>query len=214
MRVRGVRVRLLRLFLVACVTLSGGLAPDRAVSAPNRPPPAAPGKPERLYLQPFGDFPASAVAEITDHYVYIHGLKMEVLPARPLPADIVDPARRQVISEELLHFMRRENSRLAADSRNVIVGLTTLDMYPRKLDWAYAWAWREWRVGVISTARLDPTWYGEPADPSLLRLRLRKVVAKTVGLLYHRLPVNDNPRSALYHALSTVQDIDRVSEDF
>jgi predicted Zn-dependent protease len=209
-----VRVRLLRLFLVACVTLSWGLAPDRAATAPDRPLPAAPGKPERLYLQAFGDFPASAVAEISDHYLYVHGLKVAVLPSRSLPAETVDAARRQVISEELLHFMRRENSSLAADSRNVIVGLITLDMYPRKLGWAYAWAWREWRVGVISTARLDPTWYGEPADPSLLRLRLRKVVAKTVGLLYYRLPVNDNPRSAFYQALSTVQDIDRVSEDF
>ena len=210
------RVRLLlRLFLiVAGLALSLGITPDPSVSAPERPRPAPPGKPERVYLQAFGDFPASRVTEITDHYLYIHGLPLEVLPARPLPAHTVDTTRRQVISEDLLDFMRRVNSQIAADPRNVIIGFTTLDMYPRKLEWAYAWAWREWRVGVISTARLDPTWYGEPPDPSLLRLRLRKVVAKTVGLLYYRHLVNDNPRSALYDALSTVQDIDRVSEDF
>ncbi len=210
------RVRpLLRLVLIgAGLALSLGIAPARTSSAPDRPRAAPPGKPERVYLQAFGDFPVSRVAEITDHYLYVHGLPLEVLPARPLPAHTVDPARRQVISEELLDLMRRANSQIAADPRNVIIGFTTLDMYPRKLEWAYAWAWREWRVGVISTARLDPTWYGEPPDPSLLRLRLRKVVAKTVGLLYYRHLVNDNPRSALYHALSTVQDIDRVSEDF
>jgi predicted Zn-dependent protease len=199
---------------VAGVALSLGTAPARTSSSPDRPPQAPPGKPERVYLQPFGDFPASRVTEIRDHYLYLHGLQLAILPARPSPAHTVDTARGQVISEELLQFMRKENAQIAADPRNVIIGFTTLDMYPRKLAWAYAWAWREWRVGVISTARLDPTWYGEPSDPSLLRLRLRKVVAKTVGLLYHRLPVNDNPRSALYHALSTVQDIDRVSEDF
>jgi predicted Zn-dependent protease len=211
-----VRVRLLlRLVLIgAGLALSLGIAPARTSSAPDRPRPAPPGKPERVYLQAFGDFPASSLTEIADLYLYIHGLPLEVLPARPLPAHTVDTARRQVISEELLDFMRRANSRIAADPRHVIIGFTTLDMYPRKLEWAYAWAWREWRVGVISTARLDPAWYGEPPDPSLLRLRLRKVVAKTVGLLYYRFPVNDNPRSALYHALSTVQDIDRVSEDF
>ena len=206
---------LLRLVLVGSgLALSLGIAPGPSVSSPDRPRQAPPGKPERVYLQAFGDFPVSRVAEITDHYLYVHGLPLEVLPARPLPAHTVDPARRQVISEELLDFMRRANSRIAADPRNVIIGFTTLDMYPRKLEWAYAWAWREWRVGVISTARLDPAWYGEPPDPSLLRLRLRKVVAKTVGLLYYRHLVNDNPRTALYHALSTVQDIDRVSEDF
>lgn len=210
------RVRvLLRLVLVgAGLALSLGIAPGPLVSSPDRPRQGPPGKPEHVYLQAFGDFPVSRVAEITDHYFYIHGLQLEVLPARPLPPHTVDPARRQVISEELLDFMRRANSQLAADPRNVIIGFITLDMYPRKLEWAYAWAWREWRVGVISTARLDPTWYGEPPDPFLLRLRLRKVVAKTVGLLYYRHLVNDNPRSALYHSLSTVQDIDRVSEDF
>ena len=210
------RVRLLlrACVVLSCVVLSPGIAPPITGSAPNHPASAPPGKPERIYFQAFGDFPASAVAEITDRYLYVDGLRTEILSPRPLPAHTVDSARRQVISEELLQFMRKENSRLAADPRNVIIGFTTLDMYPRKLDWAYAWAWREWRVGVISTARLDPTWYGEPADPSLLRLRFRKVVAKTVGLLFYRLPVNDNPRSALYHALSTVQDIDRVSEDF
>lgn len=63
-------------------------------------------------------------------------------------------------------------------------------------------------------ARLDPVNLGEPANDELLERRLRKIVLKNIGILYYWLPTNYNPNSALYDDINSVEDIDKMGEDF
>ena len=81
--------------------------------------------------------------------------------------------------------------------------------------WQFAFCDRmEGRFAVVSSARLDPVNLGEPANDELLERRLRKIVLKNIGILYYWLPTNYNPNSALYDDVNSVEDIDKMGEDF
>jgi hypothetical protein len=61
---------------------------------------------------------------------------------------------------------------------------------------------------------MDPVNYGDAADRELLEARLRKMVAKNIGVLYLRLPLNSNPRSLLYDRVLGPDDLDRMTKEF
>jgi hypothetical protein len=173
------------------------------------------GQAESLFFQPLGDFPASAVAELTEHFEHhfppTRDLRITVLPTRPLPPQVEDP-QGTLVSEELILLLRRENSLVSANPRAVIIGLTTRHMYSRAE--GTVWAWRTFRYGVVSAAMFGPTLVGDTEAAVLARSRLRKMVAKNIAVLYFRVRHNNDPKSLLYAGLRSVGQIDRAMETF
>lgn len=49
---------------------------------------------------------------------------------------------------------------------------------------------------------------------SALRSRLRKMVAKNIGIMYFGMSASDNPRSVLFRNVLGVDDLDRMTEEF
>jgi predicted Zn-dependent protease len=68
--------------------------------------------------------------------------------------------------------------------------------------------------GLISTARLNPSFFGDRSDPELATSRLQKLATKTVGFLYYRLPPSSDPESPLSEQMNSLESIDSRHQSF
>jgi predicted Zn-dependent protease len=168
-----------------------------------------------VYFVPLGDIPSLSLQRLVTFYKQKFRLAIKTLPGLPLERSSVDRQRRQLIAEELIEFMKRGYPRLANNPRVILIGITEFDMYIRRYNWQFSFSYRaQNQFAVVSSARLDPVIFGQPADQSLLQTRLRKVITKNIGILYFHLPQSNNPRSVLYRSILGIDDLDRVGEDF
>lgn len=169
----------------------------------------------RVSFVPVGEFPAASVEHLVAHYRGRYGLAIETLGAVPLEPAAVDLLRQQLVAEELIALMKRHYPKLANDPEAILIRITPYDMYIREYTWQFAFAWRqEWRFAVVSSARMDPVNFGEPADAELLHGRLRKIVSKNIGMMHYRLPQSTDRNSVLYGPILSLDDLDSIGEDF
>ena len=119
---------------------------------------------------------------------------------------------------EPVGFARDRRQLPAGASGARVIGITAFDMHMEAMRdrWLFTFSLRspDRRFAVVSFERMDPANLGEPADSELLRSRLRKMLAKNIGLMCYGLPASDNPRSVLYRNILGVDDPDRMGEDF
>jgi len=109
------------------------------------------------------------------------------------------------------YFLRQ----FAIDPDAILVGVTDEDMYISEMNWSYAFSWRqEERFAIVCTARMDPAFSKEPADPKIVEARARKMITKDIGLLYYRLQPSYDFSSAVYDYIDDVEDLDDMGEDF
>jgi predicted Zn-dependent protease len=170
---------------------------------------------------PFEDASNLPLNELAAYYKNKYGLTIEMLPSLSIEPEAIDDERDQLIADELLNLMARRYPNLARDRQAILIGITTEDMYPKGQDWQFVFSSRigfqgddRPRFAVVSTARMDPEFLDEPANPQLLQRRLRKMITKNIGMMYYRLPQNGNPRSVLYDSILSVSALDCVGEDF
>lgn len=171
--------------------------------------------PRKVYFLPIGDFPAEATDRLVAHYKDKFDLAIEKLPAIELDPAIIDRGRDQVVAENLITLIRSRHASLESDPNAILIGLTGEDMYIQKYPWKFAFTFRQdERFAVVSTARMDPANFGEPADESLLNTRLRKMVTKNIGILYFGKSQNNNPQSVLYSSVGGCEELDAMGEEF
>jgi predicted Zn-dependent protease len=130
--------------------------------------------------------------------------------------DVLDARRNQLIAENLIQSMVHNYRNIAQDESAVLIGVTSQDMYPRGEDWQFCFGWRTPRshAAVVSTARMDLHYPGEPGFEATPTKRLRKMVTKDIGILYYGMSTNGDPKSVLYGGILGIQELDQVSEDF
>jgi len=166
-------------------------------------------------MVPLGKVPTPFLEELRAYYETTRQLKIELLPEARLDNRVVDFWRRQLVAEELVAFMQRSYPKQTNNPNVLLIGITTSDMFIRAFDWKFAFAYRQdGRFVVVSTARMDPENYLEPPNPELLRTRVRKMISKSLGLLYYRLPESKDPRSVLYGPILGLDDLGMIGEEF
>lgn len=191
----------------------------------------------RIYFVPLGEFPSTTLAQLEAYYKANLALTIEPLPRIELEDAVIDYDRNQLIAEELIGLMKHHHPDLANNPEAVLIGLTEGDMYVRMYNWRFAFGFfTERRLGVISTARMDPwefpkaeplyitivkviLWrmgirFGGTPDPELLHTRLRKMTTRYIGFLHYRFPASNDRRSVLYRSILGVNDLDSIGEDF
>src|SRR5205814_1213621 len=115
-------------------------------------------------------------------------------------------------AEDLIRTMKAAWPALASNPRAVVIGIVEEDVFIRKLDWDYAFNYREGNFGIIGTVRLRPPFAGSSNE--VLAMRTRKLITKNIGLLAYHLPLSSDPTSVLYGSIQSVQDLDLVREEF
>ena len=169
----------------------------------------------QIYLVPIGDTTPLISASLLQYYRGKYGLMLDVLPSIPVPEWARDEARHQVVAEELIEAMRRAYPQQAATPDSILIGVTDEDMYIAELDWEFAFNFREThQTAVISTARLNPVYYGRTAAPALLETRLRKLLSKNIGISFYGLNLSADPGSVLYDEVWNMETLDAMGEDY
>jgi YD repeat-containing protein len=168
-----------------------------------------------VYLVPLGKPQSILSSDLLSYYRKKYALELRVLAPVPLPGWTKDEIRQQLIAEELVEAIKRAYPQFANDPDAILVGATDEDMYISEINWSYAFSWRqEERFAIVSTARMDPLFDKEPADPKLLEARARRIFSKDIGLLYYRLQPSYDYSSVLYGSVDDVEDLDEMGEDF
>jgi YD repeat-containing protein len=168
-----------------------------------------------VFLVPFGDASKLLTTQLLDYYRQKYGLTLHLQPNIPVPEWVRDWPQRQLVADELVEAMKEACPDLARDPKNVLIGVTQEDMYISGLDWKFALNYRAPLGGaVISTARLDPVFYGQPAAPNLMATRLRKLLTKNIGLTYYHMELSGDPSSILYDDVETMKTLDGMSDEY
>lgn len=169
----------------------------------------------RIYLVLLGGTGIPSMTELQSYYRKKFGLTVEILPLLQLDNAAMDQNRRQLVAEELIALMRRSFTKQAAEPGAIIIGITPYDMYIREKTWQFAFSLRQaGRFAVVSSARMNPVSFKLPVNDALMSARVRKMVTKNIGIMYYKLPQNDNPKSVLYRSILGLEELDRAGEDF
>jgi predicted Zn-dependent protease len=143
-------------------------------------------------------------------------LESTVLPAFVPTASGRNADRQQLIAEPLAASMHTTYAQYLQNTSSILIGITSEDMCPQSEDWQFCFGWRagEIRSAVVSTARMNLPYKGEPIAVANVTARLEKVVTKDIGILYYRKNASENPQSVLFNGILGIQELDLVSEDF
>jgi archaemetzincin len=137
-------------------------------------------------------------------------LGVEVLPAKamPVPPAAYDPGRRQYLADAFLEPLSRNRQH----PRDLVLGVTALDLYVPELNFVFGLADPGRQTAVISWARLTPEFYGRRPDPGLLRERVLKEAVHELG---HLLGLPHCPHSGCIMFFSnSLRDTDRKGPGF
>jgi predicted Zn-dependent protease len=169
-----------------------------------------------IYFIPIGNAPISEINGVMAHYRQKFGLESTVLPhLTPGPSD-VNPIRRQLIAENVLALMHKTYSGYVENNSSILIGITSDDIYPLEQKWKFCFGWREpeIRSAVVSTARMNLHYDGEPPSQTNESARLQKMITKDIGIMIYNRSQSNNPHSVLFSGILGIQELDEVSEDF
>lgn len=171
-----------------------------------------------LYFVAIGGVPPDVLDDLTTHFEEKYGMRITVLSGLLFDRATYDPARAQTIADELISAVRRRYATLARNGRARVIAVTPYDMYTQEMakQWRFTFSLRsaDDHFAVVSYARMDPARLGERPDAGRLRARLRKMVAKNIGIMYFGLPISQDPMSVLYGQIGGVEELDRMTEYF
>jgi hypothetical protein len=187
----------------------------------------APGK--RVCVLPVGLVEGALLDQILASFQEKYGLQVQVGPSINLPQGALTGGRdseghlRQVdagvIVEYMLLLQQQAGIRDQALDGLTLIGITSADIYlADSPHFRFVFGQRyEYNLGdqisahaaIISYNRMDDGLRGREAR---IVSRAEKMMSKYVGLYYFDLPSSHNPRSAMYDAIGSVADLDRMSE--
>jgi len=165
----------------------------------------------RLVLVPLGTFPAAQARAEAATLRRELGIRITVAPRLSVPASARDTSRDQLVAERLTSLVAAAHAREARDRGTALLGLTTQDMYREQSGFRWAFSNRDGdRLGVISSARMNPRNYGLRANEWLLRRRLHKIALRNASIVTLGKSVNRNTRSVLFADLLSVDGLDAI----
>jgi predicted Zn-dependent protease len=121
--------------------------------------------------------------------------------------------RGQLIGETLAREIEPRCRTRDATRTPYVIGVTGEDMsLQTQAAWRFAFSYRlRPCVAVVSYARMTA---GAPASSDVFMGRLRKMVAKNLGVLVYGLPQSKDPRSLMFDEILGVDELDFIDENF
>lgn len=92
------------------------------------------------------------------------------------------------------------------------MGITTCDLYYNNLNFIFGQAHVGGKTAIISTSRLDPTFYGEPGNQELFQKRVLKEAFHEIGHCVG-LPHCENPDCVMVFS-NSILGVDRKGRCF
>lgn len=155
----------------------------------------------KLYFVPVGR-QAIFVRSLAEYYANKFGIQVYMLPEVKLAPSACVPERNQCIAEEVMAAMETAYPEIARNPESVMIALTDEDIFPLELGWEFTYSLHSARVGVVSTRRMDPAFWGDPQDPALRLANTRQMLTKYIAMQYFHLPESFDPSSVMFSPLT------------
>jgi archaemetzincin len=161
----------------------------------------------RLLVVSFGPVSPDLLDAIADPVWRSYDLEVHRRAERPIPADAWDAKRQQHGSEVLLRTLLVG----ARDPGDRLLGVTAVDLCIPMLSFVFGQAQLKGAAAVVSTARLDPSFYGLSSRPDLVR---RRFIAEVIHEVGHTVGlVHCAERSCPMSLATAVEAIDQKGEE-
>lgn len=170
--------------------------------------------PKKVFLVPLGLGPDESLDWAPAYYDSKLGADVEILPPVALTPKERDNKRNQYVAEKCIELIQHSYPEEANDPSNIIVGVTSQDIYIAAFDWKYAENLRtEGRLAIVSDARLHPTSYPGIWNKELLGSRLQKMLSKNIVTMCANLPLSNDYTSLLSAGVLSGKQMDYMSEE-
>lgn len=165
----------------------------------------------KLYFVPVGR-QAIFVRSLAEYYANKFGIQIYLLPEVKLAPSACLPERDQCIAEEVIGAMASAYSDIARNPESVMIALTDEDIFPKELGWNFTYSLHSARLGVVSTRRMDPAFWGGRPDNALRLASTKQMLTKYISLEYFHLPESFDPTSVLFSPLTPNGGSDDIFE--
>ena len=169
-----------------------------------------------LYLVGIGNVAAPDIAELAESLSSKIGVKIVQLPPRGLDNGCYSADRAQYESRCLIDRVAASFPELVARHRAAIIAVTRHDIYVADKPWIFTFSCRDPRgIAVISGMRMAISGNSLlPPGSDLEMGRLRKLILKSIGILYFGMPEKTDPQSVLYDKIFGLEELDEIQERF
>lgn len=160
---------------------------------------------KKIYLEIFSYSLRELLPFLQEKLSLIFRLPVERGKELELPEKALNRYREQYEASRLLE-------KVSSLPNGKSLGITSVDLFAPGLNFVFGQAEIGGRKGLISTARLDPRFYGEEFDESLF---LKRVLKEAVHELGHTFGLRHcrNPNCVMFFS-NSISDTDRKSESF
>ena len=155
----------------------------------------------KLYFVPVGR-QAIFVRSLAEYYATKFGIQVYLLPEVKLAPSACLPERNQCIAEEVISAMASAYPDIARNPESAMIALTDEDIFPRELGWNFTYSLHSNRMGVVSTRRMDPAFWGGRPNNAARLASTRQMLTKYIALVYFHLPESFDPTSVLFSPLT------------
>lgn len=161
-----------------------------------------------IYIVPVGEIPRDWIETAQECVSGVFGLRGVSMNGIPVPDGSFDIKRQQYSSPVILQGVLR----LLPHERARCLALTACDLFIPMLTFLFGQAQLGGRAALVSGARLNPQFYGLPADSPLVRTRLRKEILHELG---HTLGlVHCGDKSCAMSLSNTISQVDLKEDAF
>lgn len=161
----------------------------------------------RIIIVPIGGIEQELIEDLTETLRSQFNNDVAVEMPEPEPAYAYNPKRRQFSSTMILERLKSESG-----NNDIILGVSSVDLYVPDLNFVFGEAELSGRVAVISIARLRPEFYGLSNEDGILKERMHKEATHELG---HILGLPHCPsKSCVMHFSNNIADTDRKSDLF
>ena len=127
------------------------------------------------------------------------------------------PGSAQYAGEDIIEMAHRIAGNLKeTHSTTAYVVLTRRDINRKEsgLRFSFAMQSRSIRTAVVSIARLDMGENGGKANPATLRMRLAKMVKRSIGEMYYGYTRSADIQDVMYSPIMSLDDVDKMGSTF
>ncbi|HEU4415811.1 MAG TPA: hypothetical protein VFT65_13575 [Candidatus Angelobacter sp.] len=165
----------------------------------------------KLYLVPVGSqvIPTESLA---DYYRHKFGIDIAVLPELKVRPSACISARRQCIADELITDMANAYPDISRAPESVMIALTDEDIFIRNSGGEFTYSAHSARLGIVSTRRMDPAFWGDPSNDAFRLASTRQMLTKYIAIEYFHLPESFDPSSVLFSPLTPNGGSDDIYE--
>lgn len=175
-----------------------------------------PSGPVDVWLMPLEGFPLDYTRELQKRFSAELGLNVRATVTAGRSSKMFG-ASGQMIAQQVRDELKVPLQRLYNITPKTIVIVLTrddLNVADSGNRFLFASHFHRERLSVVSMARLTDSFFGKADSPEVTKLRLYKMVKKTVGMQYYGYARSTDLNSVMYSPVMSLDDLDAVGASF